>query len=242
LISFSRPGYGGSTNSSPSLAATAHDTLGVADALGVGEFAVLGGSGGGPYAIATALADPARVKVVGLAGGVGPWRLIEPPDPADPDLPLLALVDAGDVAGALDGFRRQAAEDFDRMLTLDDAAMVDAFFDGAPADDVGWLDAEARALWAADAREALASYDGYARDNVAWGGAWDIDPTRVTVPTWLWYGDADRMVPPSHAHWFAQRIPNATLVVRPGEGHGSTLFAHWDEMLGALLGVVLRRS
>ncbi|MFI5697040.1 alpha/beta fold hydrolase [Kribbella sp. NPDC051586] len=234
LISFSRPGYGGSTVTAPGLASVARDTVRVADGLGVGEFAVLGASGGGPYAIATGAADPERVKAVGLAGGVGPWRLIEPPDPADPDLPLLALADAGDVAGALDGFRQQGAQAFDRLLGLDDAAMVDAFFEGAPGEDLAWLDAEARTVWAADAREALASYDGYARDNVAWGGAWDIDPTHLTVPTWLWYGESDRMVPASHARWFADRIPHAELTVRPGEGHGSTIFGHWDEMLSAL--------
>ncbi|MER7249525.1 alpha/beta hydrolase [Kribbella sp. NPDC000426] len=234
LISFSRPGYGGSTYTAPSLASVAHDTLQVADQLGVGEFAVLGASGGGPYAIATGIADPQRVSAVGLAAGVGPWRLIEPPDPDDPDLPLLALVDAGDVTGALDGFREQAAQDFERMLSLDDTAMVDAFFDGVPGEELNWLDAAGREVWAADTREALASYDGYARDNVAWGGAWDIDPTHLTVPTWLWYGDTDRMVPPSHARWFAQRIPHATLTVRRGEGHGRTIFAHWEEMFSAL--------
>lgn len=234
LISFSRPGYGGATYTSPSLASVAHDTLQVADQLGVGEFAVLGASGGGPYAIATGLADPQRVQAVGLAGGVGPWRLIEPADPDDPDLPLLALADAGDVSGALDGFREQAAQDFDRLLALDDAAMVDALFEGVPEEELSWLDAAAREVWAADMREALASYDGYARDNVAWGGGWDVDPAHLTVPTWLWYGQADRMVPASHGRWLAQRIPDATLIVRPGEGHGRTIFGHWEEMFSGL--------
>lgn len=236
LISFSRPGYGRSTNTPPSLSSVAEDTLRVADELGVDEFAVLGASGGGPYAIATGLADPQRVKAVGLAGGVGLWRSIEPPDPSDPDLPLLALADAGDVAGALDGFRRQGAQDYAGMLALGDAEMVDAFFEGVPGEELGWLDAAARAVWAADAREALASYDGYARDNVSWGAAWDIDPTRLTVPTWLWYGGTDRMVPPSHAHWFAERIPHANLTIRPGEGHGRTIFGHWTDMLTTLGG------
>lgn len=80
LISFSRPGYGRSTNTPPSLASVGQDTLRVADELGVDQFVVLGASGGGPYAIATGLADPQRVRAVGLAGGVGPWRSIQPPD------------------------------------------------------------------------------------------------------------------------------------------------------------------
>ncbi|TDW19491.1 alpha/beta fold hydrolase [Kribbella kalugense] len=235
LISFSRPGYGRSTNTPPSLASVAQDTLRVADELGVDEFAVLGASGGGPYAIATGIADPRRVKAVGLAGGTGPWRLIEPPDLADSDLPLLALADAGDVAGALDGFRRQGVQDFDGLLTLDDEAMVTAYFKGAPKKDLGWLDV---GVWAADAREALASYDGYARDNVAWGGAWDVDPADLRVPTWLWYGEIDRLVPASHGRWLADRIRQSTLIVRPGEGHGTTIFGHWEDMLTTLVTIV----
>lgn len=235
LISFSRPGYGRSTNTPPSLASVAQDTMRVADEFGVDEFAVLGVSGGGPYAIATGIADPRRVKAVGLAGGVGPWRLIEPPDPSDPDLPLLALADAGDVTGALEGFRRQGTRAFDGMLALDDEAMVDEYFDGAPREDLGWLDATARAVWAADFREAFTSYDGYARDNVAWGGGWDVDPAHLRVPAWLWYGEVDRLVPVSHGRWLADRIPQASLIVRAGEGHGATIFGHWDDLLTTLV-------
>jgi pimeloyl-ACP methyl ester carboxylesterase len=234
LVSFNRPGYGGSTDTPPGLASVGVDTLRVAEALGINEFAVLGASGGGPYAIATGLADPRRVRSVGVAGGIGPWRLIEPPDDDDPDIPMLNLADAGDVAGALDGFRAQGTVAYTRMLTLADDAMVEEFFQGAPRADTGWLDAESVRRWAADLRDALQSYDGFARDNVAWGGRWDIDVARLGVPTWLWYGELDRMVAPSHGHWLAERIPGATLVIRPGKGHGGTLFEYWDDMLATL--------
>lgn len=56
----------------------------------------------------------------------------------------------------------------------------------------------------------------------------------LEVPTWLWFGDLDRMVPPSHGRWFADRIPNSILVPRPGKGHGSTLFEYWDDVLTTL--------
>lgn len=234
LVSFSRPGYGRSTDTAPSLASVGADTLHVADALSLESFAVLGVSGGGPYALATALADPGRVRAVGLAAAVGPWRLIDQADANDPDRKILALADRGDVAGALEGFRRQGAVAFDRMLRLPDDAMIEEFFAGAPAGDLGWLDAATKRLWAADMRDALQTYDGYARDNVAWGAAWDIDVTAVAVPTWIWQGDRDRMVPPPHGRWLAERIPGATLVVRPGKGHGGSVFEHWDDMLATL--------
>lgn len=189
---------------------------------------------GGPAAIATGLADPQRVRAVGVAAGVGPWRLIDPPDDDDPDLPALALADAGDVPGALEAFRRLGAQEYDKLLAMDDGPMIDELIRDAPRDDLGWLDQAARDFWAADMREALTTYDGYARDNVSWGGAWDIDASHLTVPTWLWYGDLDRMVPPSHGHWLAERIPRSTLTIRPGDGHGSTVFGHWDDMLTTL--------
>lgn len=234
LVSFNRPGYGRSTDTPPSLASVGPDTLRVAEALGIDDFAVLGVSGGGPYAIATGLADPARVRAVGVAGGIGPWRLIDPPDSSDPDGPMLALADAGDVEGALAGFRAQGSVAFRRMLRDGDDAMVAEFFADDPERDTDWLDQDARSHWAADLRDALQSYDGYARDNVAWGGHWDIDPAHLRVPTWLWYGESDRMVPPSHGRWLAQRIPDARLVIRPSRGHGGTIFAHWDDMLAVL--------
>jgi len=50
----------------------------------------------------------------------------------------------------------------------------------------GWLTAENMRLFALDLRDTLRGYDGYARDNVAWGGDWDVDPAHLEVPTWLW--------------------------------------------------------
>ena len=103
----------------------------------------------------------------------------------------LALADAGDVAGALAGFVRQGHTAFDQMLTLADDALVDEFFADAPSGDTDWIDAQTRIDWAGDSRDALETYDGYARDNVAWGAAWDIDPTELKVPTLLWYGERE---------------------------------------------------
>jgi pimeloyl-ACP methyl ester carboxylesterase len=120
------------------------------------------------------------------------------------------------------------------MLTLDDTALVDAYLDGAPADDLRWLTAETRLIWAADLREALTSFDGYARDNVAWGGTWDIDITAVRCPVRLHYGARDRLVPLRHGRWLADRIPNATLVSHPGAGHGTTTFDSWDTVFTEL--------
>ena len=71
-------------------------------------------------------------------------------------------------------------------------------------------------------------------DNVAWIGAWDIDPTTVECPVLLWYGTEDRMAEPIHGHWFQENLPDARLTMREGEGHLQP-FAHLAEMLTDLM-------
>jgi pimeloyl-ACP methyl ester carboxylesterase len=54
-VSHDRPAYGGSSpNPGRDVASGAADIAGIADALGIGQFAVMGHSGGGPHALACA--------------------------------------------------------------------------------------------------------------------------------------------------------------------------------------------
>jgi pimeloyl-ACP methyl ester carboxylesterase len=61
-VSYDRPGYGGSSpRDGRTVASAAADVAAIADALGIGRFAVLGHSGGGPHALACAALLPERV-------------------------------------------------------------------------------------------------------------------------------------------------------------------------------------
>lgn len=73
LIAPDRWGYGGTQAPPvPRLEAYPDDVAGIADLLGVGRFALLGVSGGGPFATVAAGALGDRVTRVGLVGPVGP--------------------------------------------------------------------------------------------------------------------------------------------------------------------------
>ena len=62
-VSYDRPGYGGSTpRPGRDLASTATDVAGIADALGIGRFAVMGHSGGSNHALASGALLPGRVR------------------------------------------------------------------------------------------------------------------------------------------------------------------------------------
>jgi pimeloyl-ACP methyl ester carboxylesterase len=73
-ISYDRPGYMSSTaRPGRDKASAAADAAAVADALGVGEFAVLGHSGGGSHALACGALLPGRVLAVAEGSGLAPF-------------------------------------------------------------------------------------------------------------------------------------------------------------------------
>lgn len=250
LVSLSRPGFGRSTPATPSLTDRGRDAVEVADALGLGRFAVLGASGGAPAAAAVAVVGRERVTALGIAVGIGPWNELEPAD--HPGLTeereLVTRYDRGDTEGALEAYRRLAATWFDDMLARETDEELMAVFDALvaedeadvpgngepPAEDRSWETPELRARFAQDLREALLTYDGVAIDNLTVGLPWDVDVSTVTQPTYLWFGERDRLVSDLHAPWWQRQVPHARLTVRPGEGHGGAYLAHWHEMLEVL--------
>src|SRR5579884_771837 len=75
LISYDRPGYGGSSpQPGHSVADGASDVRAIADQLGIERFGVWGLSGGGPYALACAALLGDRVVAAGVVGSLAPWN------------------------------------------------------------------------------------------------------------------------------------------------------------------------
>ena len=78
VVTYSRPGYGGSTpwpfsERGPRIADDVVDVLAVLHHLGIDEFATLGWSGGGPRALACAAILPGRCVAAASLGGVAPY-------------------------------------------------------------------------------------------------------------------------------------------------------------------------
>ena len=218
LVAFSRPGYGGSTDAPTTLTSVAADAGSVADALGIDDFAVLGVSGGGPYAVAAAAVLPERVRVVGVVAGVGPLLELDPSAADDPAV------------------RAALAGDLDAAVTLQDGAMTDggrASGSGARATvRVGGFESpEILEPWTGSGRPGVPSYRGVSRDALAFTAGWDVDLRDLRAPVHLWYGDRDRTVGLEHGQWLHAHLPTSRLVVREGAGHLATLLAHWTEVL-----------
>jgi pimeloyl-ACP methyl ester carboxylesterase len=234
LLSFDRPGYGGSSPGPFGLASVGRDALCVTGQLGADRFATLGLSGGGPFALATAAADPGRVIRVGVASGPGPFQ--EVPGVVQE----LSEIDSRAV-GLLPGSPAEAAAtfasgfmSFDVLNQGDDA--VRAAFEPvlSERDRVLFADPVIAAQFIASIREGLRRGAGGAGwDNVAWVGQWDIDVAAIETPVLLWYGREDLMAPLVHGIWLDEHLPSSQLVVREGEGHLG-LLDHFGEMLQAL--------
>ncbi len=236
LVSFDRPGYGGSTPAPFGLASIAADAHAVADELGVARFTTLGMSGGGPAALAAAAVPGGRVTRAGIASGAGPFQLVPGAleDLDDDDRAALSLL-PGNPAALAAAF----AAGFEPLAELSGvsggSAMVSAFADKLSSRDRELLaDQRYAATFAATMHEALRQgTSGGGWDNVSWIGSWDIDLSAVRCPVLLWYGGDDRFAPPAHGLWLSENLPRARLVLREGEGHFG-IYEHLDEMLAAL--------
>jgi pimeloyl-ACP methyl ester carboxylesterase len=234
MIAFDRPGYGGSTQVPFSLRSVARMAVQAADLIGLDRFRTLGWSGGGPFALATAVVAPERVPAVGIIAGAAPFQLVpgalEPLSDGDKAAERLL---PHDPQGAAVGF----TEGFDMSAALQSESALYEMFEPMLSewDRTQWTANGHSQAVLASLREALRTgVWGCAWDNVAWIGAWDVDPTTVRCPVLLWYGTEDRMASPAHARWFEENLPTAELTMWEGEGH-LLAFAHLTEMLGELL-------
>jgi pimeloyl-ACP methyl ester carboxylesterase len=237
LLAVSRPGYGRSTTTPPGLVSVARDVGELAGALGVDEFAVLGVSGGGPFALATAAAMPARVPRVLIAACPGPVHLLAPQHLEPDDVRALELLAAGDVDGAVALVTAEARRDFDGLRDLPNDEFAETVSRMAPPSE-HYFDTrpDERAVFMGDFRRGIERYDGFVRDNLSWLGPWDFDLGDVGAPALLCYGDSDAMVPATNGEWLAERLPTATLSIQPDAGHGDVCFGLGEHLFTAVAG------
>ena len=206
LVSYARPGYGGSMpKPGRDVASAAADVVAVADALGVDRFAVMGTSGGGPHALACAALAPERVTGVATLASPAPYT-----DAFD-------WFDGMRSPGALRAAREGRAA---RAAFADEEEFDPEVF--VPAD---WAALEGR--WSAVLADVQAS-DGFGPgglidDDVAFASPWGFEVSDVVAPTLLVHGELDRMIPRRHASWLLGRIPGAKLWARLDDGHVSVL-------------------
>lgn len=209
------------------------DVAAMAEALGLERFAVVGLSGGGPYALACGAKIPGRVTAVGVMAGVGP---LDRPGAGEgmtgTDLRLL------DLSLRRPLLARTMLAATAALAELVPSVMVERYADELGEPDGNFLREEARDLGAAGVMGTMVEAfrqgsAGPAEEYRLCALPWGFDLGDVRVPVRLWQGEEDRMTPVHHAEDMASRLPHVALRLLPGTGHLS-LTRHFGAVLDAL--------
>jgi pimeloyl-ACP methyl ester carboxylesterase len=207
VITYDRPGYGGSTRlTGRPVVQAAADVIAIADALGFGEFAIGGVSGGGPYALAVAAQHGGRVARCATVVGLGPYGVA--------DLDFFAGMSPEDQEAW--HLAEHSADKLAARLLSDIAALVEMLKAGVPMPGIGDWDRQMliEALGEASAQGAGGTID----ELVAVLRPWGFDVADIAVPTRIMAAREDQAVPLSHGQWLARHISGAVLQEMQG-GH-----------------------
>jgi pimeloyl-ACP methyl ester carboxylesterase len=220
LISYDRPGYGGSSpHPGRTVADCAGDVRAISATLGIDRLLTWGISGGGPHVLACAallpdlvvaaasLASPAPLGAQGLDwfAGMGEDNV--------QDVKML-LKDPGAARGKTEADRQeilmlsadQLAEGLESLLTPVDAAALTG--------DV------ADYLVLSNRMGLEPGSEGWWEDGCAMNGAdWGFDLASIRVPVLLMHGHHDRFVPFAHGEWLATQIPEVDFRPLAADGH-----------------------
>jgi pimeloyl-ACP methyl ester carboxylesterase len=190
------------------VASAAGDVARIADELGLGRFAVLGHSGGGPHALACGALLPDRVLAAVSISGLAPYGAA--------NLDWFAGMNASAAASlraATEG--REAKEQYEASAGFDPEVFT-------PADH-----AALGGTWSwfgSVVGPALENGQGGAiDDDLAYVAPWGFDAAQVRAPVLFLHGGQDRIAPSSHSQWLAGSCPSAELRLRPDDGHISVL-------------------
>ncbi|HEY3611296.1 MAG TPA: alpha/beta hydrolase [Pseudonocardiaceae bacterium] len=235
LVTFSRPGYGDSTRlPGRSVADVAADVAVVLDQLDAPRCLVAGWSGGGPHALATAALLPDRVAGALVIAGVAPWDadgLDFLAGMGEQNIDEFGLAVRGEAA-VRPGLEAEAVAL--RQATVAD--LVKGMETLLPDVDRAVLTDEYGADLAANFAEALRlSVDGWLDDDLAFVRPWGFSLADIAVPTFVWQGSEDLMVPFTHGQWLAGHIPGVTAHLEAGEGHLSIGVGAMGPMLDELV-------
>ncbi len=238
IIAIERPGIGDSTSHAyEAIVHWAHDIEEFCDAKGIGKFGVAGLSGGGPYALACAHEMPDRVVAVAVLGGVAP---AVGPEAAEGGVSTLIRTFSPLVKhlrAPLNVFMRnliKVLEPFgDKAVDLAASMMP-------PGDQRIFAEPAMRHMFKEDLQHgSREQMQAIFHDAHLFGRDWGFWLKDLRVPVYLWYGDADNIVPIEHGQHMADHIPNAEFRIRHDEGHlgglGATqeifdaILSHWPE-------------
>lgn len=222
VVTYDRPGYGVSDHRpGRRVVECAEDVAAIADALDIGRFAVTGGSGGGPHALAVAARLGSRVTAAECRVGVAPfdaegldwWAGMDPQNVRE----FRWAIEGEQVLRVR--LAPLAEEDLARIAKDPSKILSDAW-QLADADRERLARPDVQRVFVEGMRGAYAAgVWGWVDDDLAFVTGWGFSLDEIAVPVTVRYGAQDVLVPAGHGAWLASHVPGATVVVSTEGGH-----------------------
>ena len=230
VIGIDRPGMGLSDfKKNRTLLDWPDDVVELADALGIDKFAIEGISGGGPYVAACAYKIPERLTSCGIISGA-----------ASKDLEIEKKMRIFSVIRIFPWlFKLMIWLQSRGMRNLEKAEkkMKESAKKFPEADRKIFDDPQILSLFVKETAEAFRQgskgvyYEGkiYVK---SWG--FNLEDISPKLKVYIWHGEADEIVPVAMGRGMCKLIPNCEGKFYPGEGHYSTIFKYYKEIIDAL--------
>ena len=224
VVTHDRAGYGRSTRRrGRSVADEADDVSLLADVLEFERFGVIGGSGGGPHALACAALLPGRVLRAICAVGIVPL--------GSPGLERDAWLAGMDPENVKEFGWAEAGEDVlsvelereHEALTkrvAEDPSTTLSNFELSESDQAQLMRPEIRqVIRESTPEQALNGVWGWVDDDLAFLRPWGFDVRDVSTPVLIKYGVTDVLVPAAHGDWLAANVPGCVVKLDDDAGH-----------------------
>ena len=231
IISIDRPGMGLSDfKKNRTLLDWPDDVVELADALGIDKFAVEGISGGGPYAAACAYKIPERLTSCAIISGLASKDL-----EIEKKIKLFSIIRIFPwIFKLIMWIQSRGIKEFEKA----EKNMKKAMKKFPEADRKVLSDPQILSLFIKESAEAFRQgsrgmyHEGkiYAR---SWG--FNLEDISPKLKVYIWHGDADTSVPIAMGRGMCKIIPNCQGKFYPGEGHYSTIFNYYEDIIDALV-------
>ncbi|HSH21680.1 MAG TPA: alpha/beta hydrolase [Candidatus Caenarcaniphilales bacterium] len=231
LVAVDRPGIGISDRRpGRRLLDWPDDVVQLANHLAIDRFAVVGWSGGGPYAAACGYLLPNRVTRVGMVSSPAP--LLGVPEA---DYLLRFHRTAARAAGRAPWMIRLALWHWGRPQRRDPARFFDRSVASMSGPDQSVLAEPALRFAMIENSGELFRQGGRGLydEALVLARRWGFDPSDIRVPVFIWHGEMDETVPVRMARYVARSVPECQATFYPDEGH-HVLYRRWPEILDAL--------
>ncbi|QLL06299.1 alpha/beta fold hydrolase [Mycobacterium vicinigordonae] len=233
LIGIDRPGIGSSTpHRYEAISEFAEDLRTIADTFGIERMAVVGLSGGGPYALACGARLGDRVVALGVLGGVAPTQ---GPEAISGGAMTLGLRVAPLLRFGGNPLRIGASMLIQSIRPVASSALEVYALLSPEADRHLLTRPEFKAMFLDDllngSRKQLAAPFN---DVILFARDWGFRLDEVKVPVRWWHGDHDHIIPFSHGEHVVARLPDAELFHLPEESHLAGL-GRGEEILATLM-------